>query len=236
MNSKTIAAKIKNNIFYFIIATAIWSRIFSDLIGGRLGIATGDLFPYRHSYSFLPIYNQFYFILEIALLLTGSFLILSVKTRKFGLILATTALFFSLMQLFQNQKLLLLIVLFVLILQYVVKDKKNIFDYLKWQLILVYMFTGLSKVNSEFLNGDVLAVIMNGVITNQSIIKIISLLTVITELTIPLLLFLKPRVGIFIVIIFHLGLSVFMDNILSFGLTSIALALLFEDELIKQIQ
>jgi hypothetical protein len=233
LNLKTTTAKLKSNLFYFLISGAILARVYSDLAGGRFGIASGELFPYRHSYSFLPIYNQYFFILEIIVLSLGGFLILDFKNRKYGLILSTIVLFFSLMQMFQNQKVLLFIVLFVLCLQYFVKDKKNIFDFLKWQLILVYMFTGLSKINSEFLNGEVLAVIMNGVITNQFAIKIISVATVCTELILPLVLFLKPKLGFIVVVIFHLGLSLFMDNVLSFGLTSIALAWLFNVELNK---
>lgn len=230
--------KINLNYFYNVLALAILARIYSDIfVLHRWQIHTGELFPYRQGLLFLPLLPPVFLILEWVTSLAACYFLANGRVRL-GAGIAVGSYFLSLSQMYQNQKVLLLIVFATLLIKPVtrgVAQEYSTKDFLKWQIILVYFFSALHKILGKFSTGETLKDLFEKVLQfpypiTQKIYLIAAWIVIMVELIAPLLLLLKPRAGVVLVIALHIGLAIVMPDILAFSLVMIALSMLFLKE------
>lgn len=231
-------SKFNLRLFYTFLALALLARLFDDMfVLHRWGIHSGDLFPYRRGgVTSLPLYPQWLLAIEWVIIFSAS-LALIVNRIRLGILLATLGMAMSLTQMFQNQKLLILIVLAALLFeQLTLQNEKDapVKSFLKWQIVLVYFFSAFHKILDSFSRGEVLQAIAEKVLHlpitfNLETYAAFSWAIIIAELLAPLLLLLKPGWGIIFVIVLHSGMSFFMPNILAFSFVMVALSFLFLD-------
>ncbi len=240
MNFRQPIAFLKNNsieIFYLLLSLSIFTRIVEDIYLNRIAIYEGILFPWRHL-GIIPLYSSVAGLyLEYVISGAGAALMLLSRYRRWGVCLGAIGLLMSLSQLFQNQKILICILLLSAFICPPEKSRRGR-DFLRWQLVFVYLFAGLSKFDS-FWNGEVLAILSQekshygllgeyfwSCLSSQAIV-FFSKAVVVTELVLPLLLFKCSFVAWLLVLVLHLGFSLVMVDIFSFSLTMLALATLF---------
>lgn len=222
--------------FYGFFAAALVSRVLSDIFDlQRWSIHQGDAFPFRHLLEAIPIYPVSILLIEWTLLLLGALFLLTKKTRL-GALLSLLGLLMSLSQMFQNQKVLLLLVAFALSvgpsLEKMKTDEKNDTSmFLRWQILLVYLFSAISKIFDQFPSGETLKMMDQTLFSHQFavnwIYSAVSVIVILTELFLPLLLWKKPKLGILAVFILHAGFAVFLSDIFPFSLAMISLSFLF---------
>lgn len=240
MNFKQVPAYLSKNslyLFYMFLGAAVLLRIVDDITLGRWAIHAGRIFPYRHP-GFFPLYGVSGLLLEWALTFTGGVLLFTTHRRK-GALLAGLGMLLSLSQMMQNQKILLLIVLWMTALT---ELETNIpaRKFLKWQIILVYAFSALSKIFDQFITGETLhniAILQseNGGISgfmwrlmlNQNNALMVSYVVVFLEILLPLLFIRKKEWAWFVVLILHGGFLLLMKDLAAFSFGMFALAALF---------
>jgi hypothetical protein len=118
---------------------------------------------------------------------------------------------------------------------------------IRYQLLIVYLFSGVNKLTSHFYNGDTLANLgaMNyeALLPNEYVRSIlsptlsvsISCIILAGELLMPIFLLRAPRVGLALVVLLHGGFSLLMPGIWPFTFIMVAMAFLFlpQERLIK---
>ncbi len=228
-------------IFYLIFSLAVVSRIICDLLLNRAGIHAGEVFPNRHVFSFISIYPPAILYIEMALASAGAIL-LNLKRVRFGCLLIIISYLMGLSQMFQNQKLLILIVACTLCIQPLSKTDKSSIWFLRYQLILVYSISALQKVVQGFNDGIDLSLTTKYLLSIESnpVIKallayvsdplnamIFSVSTVVLEFIIPIFLIKRPKIGVALVVLLHFSMNLLMKDIMPFSLTMIALSLPF---------
>ncbi len=238
MSLKPMTAYLEKNslsLFYMFLGGAVLMRLVDDVLLGRWGIHAGELYPYRHP-GFFPLYGTTGLLLEWGFALTGGVLLFTAEKRK-GAFFAAVAMTLSLSQMMQNQKILLWIVLWIVALPANISARK----FLKWQIILVYLFSALSKIFGQFVSGETLRTIAlhqvemaSGLqkslwipFTNSTFSLWSSYLVIVLELLIPLLFFRKKEWAWIFVLALHGGFLVMMKDLSSFSFAMFALAALY---------
>jgi hypothetical protein len=227
---KTIAKFQNFKIFYSLLAVAIVTRFFCDFLNERWRIHSGEIFPIRHI-EFFPTYSTSMLCLEWGVTLIGAILFTTNKIR-WGALLVSLSYVMSLTQMYQNQKFLILIIMFALAVQPLDLQRANSLRFLKWQMLLIYLFTAVQKIFDQFISGDTLRILfldvlkING-IANPKLFHGLSVVVIATELSVPLLLLKKPWWGVAVVTGMHLSFAILMPDIWPFTLTMIALSFLF---------
>lgn len=225
-------------LFNMLLGAGVLARLWDDIFLGRWSIHAGAVFPYRHP-GFFPIYGQSGLLIEWALILAGGVLLFTTESRK-GALLAAIGLSLSLSQMIQNQKILLWIILWIVALTDL-RTNISARKFLKWQLILVYLFTGLSKVFDQFSSGETLQIIalhqlelgyswqefIWQPLTKLIFARVISWLVIAWELLIPLLFLLQFNGTWLLVLLLHGGLLFTMKDLSSFSFAMFALTTLF---------
>ncbi|MGE5086031.1 MAG: hypothetical protein ACM3MG_06985 [Bacillota bacterium] len=223
--TKVTAFLEKNSLplFYLFLAAAIFIRVVEDLFLNRWGIHSGTIFPYRHP-NYFPLYSNVFLVIEWTLLLAGAALLLTEK-RRWGAVVAALGMAMSLSQMLQNQKILLLWVLLIVAFA-PPENSEGSRWFLRWQIVLVYVFAALSKIFAEFSTGATLAKIFPVALTDSAYL-VISWIIIVIELLIPILLLKKRQWAWLAVVILHGGFSLFMRDLAAFTLTMFALTSLF---------
>ncbi|MEK2643780.1 hypothetical protein [Bdellovibrio sp. BCCA] len=222
--------------FYGFFAAALVSRVLSDIFElHRWSIHQGDTFPFRLLIEAIPIYPPYILLIEWALILLGALFLLIKKTRL-GALLSLFGLLMSLSQMFQNQKVLLLLMAIGLSLgpslEKTTADERNdTLVFLKWQILLVYLFSAVSKMFDQFPSGETLKMMDQSLFSHQFavnwIYSAVSVIVILTELFLPVLLWKKPKLGVLAVFVLHAGFGVFLSDIFPFSLAMISLSFLF---------
>lgn len=241
MSLKPVTAYLEKNslqLFYLFLGGAVLLRVFDDILLGRWGIHAGELFPYRHP-GYFPLYGVAGLLLEWALALTGGALLFTEQKRT-GAFLAALAMTLSLSQMMQNQKILMWIILWIVActdLNFNISAR----NFLKWQIILVYIFGALAKIFDQFASGETLYTlalhqgeIATGMqkylwlpLTNFKISLVASYLVIALELLIPFLFFRKKDWAWIFVFILHTGMLVLLKDLTAFSFAMFALAALY---------
>ena len=226
-----LIAWLKQNnesVFFALLSFAIFSRVVTDISIGRWAIHAGELFPIRHLPS-VPVYSQVFLALEWLLSVVGAAMLFNPKLRRVGAALALIGIGASLTQLFQNQKTLIFLTLAILICAnpYKSEPAKKL---LQWQLLLMYLFTALSKLNGEFLTGETLRALFAAQIAlplGPIVFKIISWITIGFEFLIPVLLLGRSLIGLALVVFIHLLFGIGLPDVWPFTFVTFALVVLF---------
>ncbi|WP_413612936.1 hypothetical protein [Bdellovibrio sp. HCB-110] len=223
-------------LFYHFFGLALVARVVSDIFEvHRWSIHLGEIFPYRHLFEFIPLYSTSLLVVEWGLLLIGALLIFRGKNR-WGSAFALVGLVMSLSQMFQNQKVLLTLVAFALTVgprlnENALFKKNDTANFLKWQILLIYLISAVSKIFDQFQSGETLRIMSEQLllqdIGSREIYSVGAWLVILVELALPLLLLTRPRLGIAGVVLVHGGFSLFLSDIWPFSLAMIALSFLF---------
>lgn len=137
---------------------------------------------------------------------------------------------------FQNQKVLLALVAFALTVgprldENTFLKKNETANFLKWQILLIYLISAVSKIFDQFQSGETLRVMSEQLLLQQigrdEIYSMGAWLVILVELALPLLLLARPRLGIAGVVLVHVSFSLFLSDIWPFSLAMIALSFLF---------
>ena len=206
------------------------TRVLSDIGLNRWGIHSGKIFPYRHI-SLMPVFPASVLVFEWSCAILGSVLLV-IKKERWGAILIAGSFLLSLSQMYQNQKVLILIVIATIAIQPVDPRKPGSVQFLKWQLILVYLFSAIEKMSDQFTSGETLRLIFHQVlnsslIENSFLLKAMSIGVILSEIMIPIILLKRPYWGFCAVISLHLGFAFVLPDIWPFTLVMIALSTLF---------
>jgi hypothetical protein len=227
-----------NEKFFLLFGLSLLSRTISDLLMGRFSVATGELYQYRQRFDF-PRYGTALFIFEVAVLFVAAGLLIARKNVRLasGLLILGTSM--AMTQMFQHQKMLFLVVAFALVVSPRGLNAASVY-FLRIQIVVVYVFSVVSKISTGFLESQVtLGAIEYSVRGDEMraafLIPVLKYLknaplnefVIGFELLVPVLLLTVPRVGFFAAVILHLGMAVFLANVLPFSLLMIALALLY---------
>lgn len=224
--------------FFVLLGLALLSRTLSDILMGRLGVATGELYRHRQRLDF-PLYGPLVFILEIAILLCASWLFMSRVRVRLAAILMILGTLMSMTQLFQHQKMLFLIVGLGVVFVPGGMNAVSVY-FLKAQLLIVYVFSVVSKVATGFLqssdtfraieysiNGDRLRTFFLAPVLQYLQEMPIGYLVVGLEIIVPLAILRAPRAGVLFAVILHMAMAILLSNVLPFSILMIALASLY---------
>lgn len=223
--------------FYGFLSAALVSCVVEDVICGIWKIHTGQYFPWRHV-PIVPLYPAPVLLIEWGFLFLSAWMIALGKNRRLGSLIGAVTLLVSLTQRYSNHRSLIVIVLIYLAVSSA-KHLRFAYQMIRYQLILVYLFSALAKIDAGFLSGETLSAIGHNVrgamlpdswvraILMSSASRPLAWLTVVAELGMPILLLKAPMVGFGLVLLLHCSFSLMMPAIWPFTFVMIAMAALF---------
>ncbi|HTM44745.1 MAG TPA: hypothetical protein VL137_07300 [Polyangiaceae bacterium] len=216
--------------FYFLLGSALASRLLIDEQSGIWRVHNQELFPWRHLPG-LPLYPTWMLAIEWALLAASAAGLLWGHWVKAALRVALLALAMGLSQRYANQNALLFLVLAFANLEIptlplptarVILPNVGL---LRMQLFIVYGFSVVNKIVSGFLSGETLS---NLFAFPRGLAAYAAPGAVAAELIIPALLwFGNPGLGFIGAALLHGLFAWFMPSVWPFSLTMLALAVLF---------
>jgi len=222
--------------FLRVFGLALVVDVATELMTGVWQVHTGNFYPWRHL-GIVPLYPATVLAIEWTLRVSaGLALLLGARQPKVvaaAVRVGALALFAAVLQRYSNHgALLFLIALYLTIAPPDVTAKT--FDDLphpalglvRAQLVIVYVFSALNKLTHGFSSGHSLMNLLGGRMALGPA-RTLSWLALAAELAAPLVLLRWPRAGLALVVAMHLGFSLLLPGIASFGLAMIAIALLF---------
>jgi hypothetical protein len=223
--------------FFRLLAVALIACVASDMVNGVWNIHAGVYYPWRHNAAF-PLFPAPYLLLEWGLLLLASAFIFSLRRRQGGVVIAAVMMLISLTQRFSNHRSLIFIVLLYLCIPGG-RARGESQRLIRYQLIIVYLFSALNKLNRDFLEGHTLANLgwdIHGALLPTAAVRWIlspnwsmplSYVVVAIELLMPILLIRQPRIGFTVALLMHTLFSLVMPGIWAFTFIMLAMACLF---------
>lgn len=216
--------------FYRLLGASCIARLATDWHAGIYRVHSGELFPWRHL-PIAPLYPPGLLLVEWLLLAASGVALLLLTRVRAALYVALLATAMGLSQRYSNQSALALIVLSCCALKpttpsdLAAQAASPHLDLLRYQLLIVYVFSALNKLRAGFLTGETLSVLLD---MPLSIARPLSYGAVAMELLIPLLLVTRNwRLAWLAVVLLHLSFSVLMPGLVPFGLLILALATLW---------
>jgi hypothetical protein len=227
--------------YYKLLGLTLLGLVTGEACAGRWFMHTGQLYPYRHVPLF-PLYSTGGLAAEWATQTAAAVALWLGVRRPAAVWIAAAAVFATLTQRYSNHTTLIFIVLVLTGLEPPLTDadlaKPNV-RLVRWQLAIVYVFSGLSKVLAGFLGGESLSnlylVLRDPLIPHEWLGPLfrppavvgLSAAVVGFELLAPLILWWRPWAGIVLVGLFHAGITILMPAILPFGLIMLAMSVLY---------
>jgi len=227
--------------YYRLLAATLASLVLADLHNDLWGFQAGRIFPYRHIPIF-PLYGRPGLVVEWTAFLTSAIGLWFGIRRRAALWLGAAAMFASLTQHFSNHGTLTLMVLVFTAVRPPLDDADLVGPNMllaRWQLAIVYVFTGLNKVIADYMGGQSMAnlylALRDPLVPREWFaiafrhpgVVALSAGVVLFELLIPVILSRWPRVGVALVVAFHGGITLLMPGILPFGLIMLTMSVLY---------
>ncbi|MDH5672563.1 MAG: hypothetical protein OEZ06_10470 [Myxococcales bacterium] len=216
--------------FYRLLGLTLLARIATDLHVDLWAVHDGRLFPWRHLPG-LPLYPPAGLAIEWAMMGLAALAITTGFRLRAGVYLALLVSAVSLTQRYANHRALLLLVLAFLALSPVEPRRPGLsgerhpnLALIRYQLVIVYLFSALNKVRAGFLEGTALQHLLD---LDAEPARALAWLVVAAEFSLPLLLWRLPWLGLGGVACLHLGFALFMPAIWPFSLLMLAMAVLF---------
>lgn len=223
--------------FYFFLGLSIILCVAHDMTHGVWHIHSGRYFPWRHM-GFVPLFPAPFLIVEWLLLMISGLMISGNKKRYLGICLAALGILIDLTQHFSNHRSLIFLLLLYLCIPSAAKNNQS-FRMIRYQLLIVYLFSGVNKLTSKFYDGESLvnlgAMNYEALLPNRYVRSIlsptlsvsISCMILAIEILMPILLLQAPRFGLALVVLLHGGFSLLMPGIWPFTCIMVAMAFLF---------
>ena len=151
---------------------------------------------------------------------------------------------------FTNHKLLILINIAYLCLYFSNENKmteKEFFKVIQIQLLLVYWFAAISKIHNDFYTGESLSNLLKligyspySIILSKKYLllwsellvlnKYLSIVTLLIQFLLPLLLFWKFNLGLFLLVCFHFSFCLVFPGLYPFAFIMISMSISFYKE------
>lgn len=220
--------------FLRVYGLALVVDVVTEIASGVWSVHAGHLYPWR---SIAPLYPAWVLAIEWTLRAGGGLaLVLSATNAKVirhasrGL---AVVLLIALLERYSNHGVLLFLTAFYLQITRIDPLAPDFghapqhgLGLVRAQLVIVYAFSALNKITHGFLSGHSLANLLHGKLAAGPATAL-SWLVVAGELAIPVLLVRSPRLGLAAALTMHAAFTALVPNVASFGLTMIAMALLF---------
>ena len=231
------------NVFFKLLGLTLVLCVIQDGLDGVWFIHNGAFYPWIHPQG-IWLYPPAFLMVEWLGVLSSGLMIFSGWKRSLGIIIGTLSILIGVLERFSNHRALLLIVLFYLLLGLAktVDSKKYSFQLIRYQLLIVYLFSAVNKLNLDFWTGQSLGnlalvleqgkssflpqPVINFLLTG-SMGKFLSVGTLVLEFAIPFLLIKIPRLGLPLMIALHVSFSLIMPGIWPFTLLMITMGVLF---------
>jgi hypothetical protein len=227
--------------FLRIFGLALVVDVATELMAGVWHVHTGRLYPWRHI-GIVPLYPASLLAIEWALRAAAGLALLAGarngKVVAAAVRVAALVSFAAVLERYSNHGALLFLIAFFLTIAPPDVTAKSYGDVphpalglVRAQLVIVYVFSALNKLTHGFVNGHSLTNLLAGRIAlDPGAARALSWLVITSELAMPIVLICWPRAGIALVVAMHVGFSLVVPGIASFGLAMIAMALLFTSE------
>lgn len=238
------------NYFYKMLSITLVILIVEEIYARRWLLHEGILFP--RFFLIRPIPFIAYPFIEWFILFSCSIAIWIKKFRFFAIRIAFIILIPSTLMVFSNHKFLLLTILFFLSLYFQdAPEDENItcqdlpgLALVKMQLVIVYYITVAQKLSENFLSGETLKntfiaitrmpeggplpqSVYHFFIQNNQYCSVLAAVTIIAEISIPLILNKRPIVGLMLLLVFHTSLSLLMPGLWFFGCIMFSMGILY---------
>jgi hypothetical protein len=222
--------------FLRIYGVALVADVATELFAGVWHVHTGRFYPWRHI-DIVPLYPAWTLAIEWALRATAGLALVTCAARTKIVALAARAaavvLFVAVLERYSNHGVLLFLVAFFLALMPIDVTSPSFettphpaLGLVRAQLVIVYVFSAINKLTHGFGSGASLANLL-GAGPPTATLRLLSWLVIAGELALPFLLWKRPRIGIAMAVVMHLAFSALVPGVTSFGLTMIAMAMLF---------
>ncbi len=238
--------------FYRALGASLLACALDDLANGVWSIHTGRYRPWRSIYAGVPLFPAWTMAVIWAMLVASGLLVALDsgyggttvhRRRQAGLWLGLFAGLLDLSQGFSNHLFLILLILVYLLIPLGSRPEIQVDDRLKlirYQLVIVYLFSALNKIALGFLDGKSLfnlgSLIHHSILPEALVRGILSSSAaqplawgvVAAELGLPVLLITLPRLALVLVIAFHTGITLMMPGVSPFLFVMTAMAFLFQ--------
>lgn len=227
--------------YYRVLAATLVALVVADLHNDLWGFQAGRVYPYRHV-PLVPLYGPVGLVLEWTALVASALGLWVGVRRRPALALGAAAMLASLTQHYSNHGTLTFMVLLFTALAPPATDadllRPNML-LVRWQLAIVYVFSGLNKVLAGYLDGGSMANLYHALrdpllprewfapLFHGAGVVALSWGVVLFELLIPVVLARRPALGVALVAAFHGGITALMPGILPFGLVMLAMSVVY---------
>ncbi|WP_372369288.1 hypothetical protein [Candidatus Uabimicrobium sp. HlEnr_7] len=240
--------------FYYLLGVVIVCQLIDDIVAGQGKIYSGEFFPWRQYLSVST--NLYWLVVTIEISLICCYF-LRIKIQLTTVLLALL-LFFDNLVSFLNHRLLLAIEVFVVGLSVPKNcEKPQLYwnlDLIRWQFSLMLLFTGLHKINAQFISGESLHNLfwqienigwrnyptwLLSFLENKQICQILSILVICIEITLAFALNFctTVKVSIFVALVTFLSFAYLVPHTWIFALQStITLLVFFPEQRAKNIK
>jgi hypothetical protein len=229
------------DLYHRLLAATLLALVLADLHNDMWSFQAGRIFPYRHV-PIVPLYGRFGLVLEWSAFVASALGLWFGVRRRAALALGAVTMLASLTQHYSNHGTLTFMVLLFTALSPPVADadfaRPNML-LVRWQLAIVYVFSGLNKVIADYLHGQSMANLYLAIrdpllprewfaaLFREPGVIALSWGVVVFELLIPVVLSRWPRIGVALVLAFHGGITALMPGILPFGLIMLTMSVVY---------
>ncbi len=217
-----------------ILGVAFVADVAFEIAVGVWDVHAGRLYPWRHI-DVVPLYSPTILVLEWTVRACAGLGLALFANRKrivaASVRAAAVALFAALLQRYSNHGVLLF-----LLASFLSFSPPDVVDpafaqrrhpalgLVRAQLVIVYVFSGINKIAHGFGRGESLANLLD---MAPGPARAASWAVIALELALPVVLALRPRVGVILVIAMHAAFAMLLPGVLSFGLGMVAMSVLF---------
>lgn len=195
-------------VFRILFGLALVANVITEALSGVWHVHDGTFYPWHHL-PFVGLYPAW--ALAVEWTITALAGVLFAMGHRHAAKLAAVVLLVGLSQRYSNHAALLFLVALFSTLD---------LGLVRAQILIVYGFGALNKIVHGFLSGDSLMNLLG-------LPRPYSIVVVAAEVMLPILLVMRPRIGLVGVVAMHLAFSVFMPGLSSFALCMIAMAVLW---------
>jgi hypothetical protein len=222
--------------FLRLFGAAMVVDVVTEIAAGVWHVHTGRFYPWRHI-GVVPLYPASVLAVEWALR-AGAGLALIAGARHGKVVaaavrIAALVMFVAVLERYSNHGVLLFLVAFFLTLAppdvtapaFTTSDHPAL-GLVRAQLVIVYVFSAINKLTHGFAQGSSLSNLL-GHALSPGTARALSIVVIGTELALPVVLVRWPRAGVALVVAMHVAFGALVPGVASFGLTMIAIAVLF---------
>jgi hypothetical protein len=223
--------------FYHLLGLAIVLCVGNDIMGGIWKIHSGEYYPWGHR-PFFPLLPTSFLVAKWLLMALSGGMFLFGWRIQWGKWVGFLGMLLDVSQQLHHHRFLILLVLFFLCIPSRHQPQQGL-RLIQYQLLIVYIFSVIHKLTSKFYDGQ--SLVNLGAMDHEALLPKewvravfsptfsmpLSWSVIVLELAIPVLLLVRPKLGLGLAIPLHVTFSLFVPGVWPFTLIMIGMALLF---------